>query len=299
MQTGKRILWMACLLASGFLYGQTKPAVEVSVEKNRVMLGEVFRFRLQLQFPAGTTGRLPQIDSIPHFEFSKPPEIDSSDEKGARNIKAVYYLSSFDSGHWVIPSYVIAEGLQTDTIGVDVVFADFNPEQSYHDIKDIIEVKPKKSTPWWWLAAGAVLLTGLLLFYFLRRKKPVQTGTTLQVEDPYATAMRSLEALQKANHDPVVFHSGLTAIFRLYLYRKTGILSLQQTTDDLVIQLKEEGLPAELYSRLSQSLRLSDFVKFAKFMPAAADNESCYDNISQAIRLIEQKRKTAEATQPI
>jgi hypothetical protein len=56
----------------------------------------------------------------------------------------------------VIPSFVFAEGIVTDSIPVDVVFSEFNPEQDYHDIKDIIEVTPqkKKDKQWWWYLIG-------------------------------------------------------------------------------------------------------------------------------------------------
>lgn len=288
MKTRKGIVLIVCLLAAPFLFGQTKPVAEVSVEKNRVLLGEPFRFRIQVQIPKGATGQIPLLDSIPHFEFTQPPVIDSSDEKGAKNIKAVYYLSSFDSGHWVIPSFRISRDVKTDTIGVDVVFSDFDREQPYHDIKDIIEVKPVKKKNWWWLA-GAGLFILLLIVYLLTRKKkqgPSESKPVVQA-DPFREAIGALEKLKQSGSTGKEFYTKLTDIFRIYLFRRKGILSLQETTGDLIPLLKSTGLSFDELSGLQQTLLLSDFVKFAKYQPAPADDQTCHDEISKAIQSIE------------
>jgi hypothetical protein len=64
-------------------------------------------------------------------------------------------------------------------------------------------------------------------------------------------------------------------------------LSLQKTTDDLILQIKSIGLSAGEYTQLSQALRLSDFVKFAKFNPTETDNASTFDSIKNSIEMIE------------
>jgi hypothetical protein len=64
-------------------------------------------------------------------------------------------------------------------------------------------------------------------------------------------------------------------------------LSLQKTTDDLVIQLKTLPLDKEQFDTLSQALRLSDFVKFAKYIPSEKDNEDCFEEIKNTIIKIE------------
>lgn len=76
-------------------------------------------------------------------------------------------------------------------------------------------------------------------------------------------------------------------IFRLYLLRRKGILSLQETTGDLIPLLKNIGLSDNELSGLRQTLLLSDFVKFAKYQPAATDDQACHDEISKAIQIIE------------
>ena len=54
-----------------------------------------------------------------------------------------------------------------------------------------------------------------------------------------------------------------------------------------MVQLKSLNLNKEQFDKLSQSLRLSDFVKFAKYIPSADDDKNCFDEIKNAIIAIE------------
>ncbi|MBL7745490.1 MAG: hypothetical protein JNN00_18615 [Chitinophagaceae bacterium] len=84
------------------------------------------------------------------------------------------------------------------------------------------------------------------------------------------------------------YYSKLVDIFRLYVEKKKGIHSLQKTTDDLVVQLKTIPVTRDLFEKLSQSLRLADFVKFAKYIPSDDDNRNTFETIKRTISEIEQ-----------
>lgn len=288
MMSAKKLTFFIVSLAAVHLAdAQPGSSVTTAVEKNRILLGEPLRMTIEAKFPEKTATRFSMPDTIAHFEFLEEPVIDSVSENGIATVKGVYRLTSFDSGHWVIPSFSISRSVRSDTIGIDVLFAAFDPEQPYHDIKDIIEVKPEKKKQWWWYAAAAALLLAAVVVYILKRKKPAPVVKPASSADPYEEALQQLEQLQKTRPDSKEYHSRLTNIFRLYVFRKKGILSLQKTTDDLVLQLKDLGLPKEDFEKLTRSLRLSDFVKFAKFNPSAEDNEKSFNEILQAIKTIE------------
>jgi flagellar biosynthesis/type III secretory pathway M-ring protein FliF/YscJ len=177
--------------------------------------------------------------------------------------------------------------MHTDSITVDVGFSPFDPNQEYHDIKDVIDVqvKEKKEETWYWYAAASALLIAAIIYFLLRKKnKPV---TRTPVVDSYSEAKRELEKLQKENLPAKPFYTKLIDIFRLYISRRKGIASLQKTTDDLVVQLQTLKLPAEEFNRLAQSLRLSDFVKFAKFEPAESDKSDSFKTIKDFIESME------------
>jgi len=86
---------------------------------------------------------------------------------------------------------------------------------------------------------------------------------------------------------PKLFYTRLVDIFRLYISRRKGIASLQKTTDDLVVQVRSLRLPADEFNRLAQSLRMSDFVKFAKYEPDESDKRDSFKTMKDFIEKIE------------
>ena len=264
--------------------------IKASVDKNKILIGEPLTLTIEANLSPESVISFITVDTIAHFELLDKPHIDTMNKDGSTIIKGIYRITSFDSGHWVIPSFVLSEGVRTDTIPVDVVFSDFDLNQDYHDIKDIIEANPpeKKQKPRWWYVAGGLLLLTALVFYLTKKKKPLPDPIPIRIIDPYDEAMKSLQELQRNKTDAKQYHSVLVDIFRLYVYRKKGILSLQKTTDDLILQLNDLNLPKEQFDKLSQSLRLSDFVKFAKYKPTEDDDKTCFNIISESIKTIEQ-----------
>jgi hypothetical protein len=268
---------------------QSKTIVKAAVDKNKILIGETIQLSLEADIPENEAIHFFIIDSIPHFEIKEKQKIDTSNTSDGTVLRQIILITSFDSGHWVMPAFVLGENIATDTIPVDVVFSEFNPEQDYHDIKDIIEVNPEKEKEKWWLwyaIGGGALLVILLLIYLLRKKKPaVQAPVT--IIDPYEEAMKQLEKLQNERTDQKQYYSRLVDIFRLYISERKGIHSLQKTTDDLVVQLKGMPVTKEQFEKLSQALRLSDFVKFAKYVPSPDDDKAIYETIKDSINAIE------------
>jgi len=282
------VFFLLLILNMSAVMGQGSTSIKATADKNRILIGEPLLLTIEAQFDKKDGPRLLPVDSIPHFEHLEKPGIDSVKKGEVIIIKGVYKLTSFDSGHWVIPAFSLSKSVSSDTIGIDVVFSEFDADQDYHDIKDIIEAEPlEKGTPWWWFVSGGLLLLSLILFYYLRKRKPLMSEKPVAAINPYEEAMGQLEKLSKKQMEAKEFHSSLTGIFRVYIFQKKGILSLQKTTDDLVIQLKELGIDKANFERLSQSLRLSDFVKFAKYNSSAEDDAQCLLIIKDIIRQIE------------
>lgn len=287
---------IVALFFSAIIKAQSKTTVKATVDRSQILIGEPISLRLEVDVPENEAIRFFQIDSLPHFEFLDQQKIDTSNTGGGTVLSLVMKITSFDSGRWVIPSLVLGENIVTDSISIDVGFSPFNPEQPYHDIKEIIEVTPeeKKEKPqWWYLLAGAALLLIILVLIFRKKKKPA-VNVVEQPVDTYMEAMTQLEKLQKEKPGPKQYYSKLVDVFRIYVHNKTGIHSLQNTTDDLVSQLRGLKIPKEPFEQLGQSLRLSDFVKFAKYIPSAEDDKNSFDIIYWSIQKIEQMTNNNE-----
>jgi hypothetical protein len=267
---------------------QSKTIVKAGIDRNKILIGEPVQLTLEADIPENEPIRFFTIDTLPHFEFLEKQKIDTANTSDGTILTQVIRITSFDSGHWVIPSLILRENIATDTLPVDVGYSEFNREQDYHDIKDIIEVNPveEKKNWWFWYAiAGSVVLL-LLIIYLLRKKKPV-VKTTEPIIDPYEEAMRQLEKLKHEKTEQKQYYSRLIDIFRIYVFKKKGIQSLQKTTDDLVVQLKGLSIDRDQFEKLSQALRLSDFVKFAKYIPSADDDKNIFETIKNSITSIE------------
>lgn len=269
---------------------QLKTKVKATVDKNRILIGQPLLLTLEADIPENEPIHFFAIDTLPHFEISEKQAIDTTNTSNGTFLKQVIRLTSFDSGHWVIPVFTLDDNIVTDSIPIDVVFSDFDPAKDYNDIKDIIEVEPEKEKDksWLWLIiAGGALLLALILFLVLRKKKPPVQAAAVVI-DPFKEAMDQLERLQKEKIDQKQYYSRLVDIFREYIDKKKGIRSLQKTTGDIVVQLKGIQLNKEKFEKLSQALRLSDFVKFAKYIPSKEDDRDTFDIIKTSISDIEQ-----------
>jgi hypothetical protein len=268
---------------------QDKIVIKANVDKNNIVIGGQIHFNLEADFPAHEPIRFFYIDSIPHFEILERKKIDTIDNNKRIKLSQSLTLTSFDSGHWVIPPFELAgdKPMFTDSIPVNVSFSPFDPNQDYHDIKDVIDVQAeeKKKKDWYWyIAASALLLAAIIYLLARKKKKPKAKAPPI---DPFTEAKQELEKLRRENPGSKIFYTRLVDIFRVYILRRKGIASLQKTTDDLVVQLKSLKLSAEDFNQLAQTLRMSDFVKFAKYEPSEKDKTDSFNIIKGSIESIQ------------
>jgi len=284
------VFFVFTLLIAAAANSQQATTVKASVDKNRILIGEPITLTLEATIPVNEAIRFFYIDSLPHFEFLKRNKTDTTDKNSGTYLKQELQITSFDSGQWVLPPLVFSEGIQTDSIVIDVVFSDFDPNQPYHSIKDVIHVdaaKKKEDNLWWYVAGGAAVLLLLVLVYFLTRKKKKPAEVIKPPLTPYQEAIEGLKKIRTQKPAAKEYHSALSDIFRQYIWKREGIQSLQQTTDDLLERIKVLPLDKEGFARLSQSLLLGDFVKFARYEPTAQEDEYSFESVLEAIEELE------------
>ena len=217
----KKIFHKAILLLffSGvaiFSNAQNKTTVKASIDKNKILIGEPIKLSVEVNIPRKEAVRFFTIDSLPHFEFLEKQKIDTSASGSETVLKQVFKITSFDSGHWVIPSFVLEKNIATDTIPVDVMFSNFDPSQEYHDIKGIIEVNPVEKKNWLWFIISGAILFILIVIWLLSMRKKKAVLSVQPVVNAYEEAMKQLEQLRKQNLPLKQYYSELVDIFRLY-----------------------------------------------------------------------------------
>lgn len=263
-------------------------AFTVTTDKLRILLGEPLHLKLEANFPVNKPKSWFRIDSFPHFEILDSSKIDTLQKGNVTTLSQEYVLTSWDSGSWKIPALYLS-GNRSAPIKIDVVFTSpFDPNQPYHDIKDILDVKKPIESKWYWYLIFFGVLLILFLLFFPKGKKKARP---VFESDPgaYQTAMKKLDTLQKQEtEDPKIFYTELVHIFRTYLHKRKNIHSFSQTTEDLAVQMKTLELDEEDRNPLLQTLRLSDMVKFARFRPEKSEQHHSVEIIRDSISIIEQ-----------
>lgn len=269
--------------------------VKSSVDRNKILIGEPITLTLEAYIPLGQQITWFPLDTIPHFEFLKKPRPDTIESIEGKKITQVITITSFDSGQWEIPQLelkVLKQFYYTDTILIDVGFSSFDREADYRDIKDIMEVNNPNTKYIPWVIGAAILLSLALVVYFLRKREAVSAIPIKEFQklSPYEEAMQALAELRKKglpqNGQVKYYYTELNDILRVFVFRKLNITTMEKTNEELILQLRELNLSRDSFTRLAQALRMSDYVKFAKYQPGADDNEKNYEIIQSAIQTL-------------
>lgn len=267
-------------------------AVKASVNRDRIFIGEQIQLKLSVEKgKAGITWfKFP--DSLNHLEVIKRGKIDTVLNGNYTNYSQTIIITSFDSGKWQFPPLSLA-GIKQSTvpISIDILPVDVSKMVEYNDIKGIEAIKPENN----WLITGiiaAVTLVSIAAIWWLlkRKKKAMISNIPLKGNiSPLDWALAELSKLKEpqpfAAAEVKKYYSDLNNISRTFFNRQLQQNSLQQTTDEWMINLKSLQVNNEAKTSFFQFLRLADIVKFAKYLPPATENVTSVD----AIKIMLQK----------
>jgi hypothetical protein len=293
-------IFLTCKALFGF--SQNQITVTATANRNQILIGEPVQLTLEAKLPLGIQMTWFPLDSIPHFEYIEKGKLDSAVTEDGKSFRQDVLITSFDSGTFVIPSLPLLLNNQkylTDSISIQVSFSKINPNQDYHDIKDIIEVENSSVKYVIWIIAGVTLISLALFIYFVRKKKKIieikQVEEIVPKLSPYDEAIIALNELKNENLDRSgqvkLYYTRLNDIFRKFVLRKLQIASMAKTNDEIIMQLQKSGMPREKFSQLAEALRMSDFVKFAKYIPGQTDNDNSFAVIRSSIDILNETER--------
>ena len=294
------IILILSLFVSYFTVAQS--SAKASVDRTTILIGEPIQLRIEATVPLSNSLHWPLIDTIPHFEIASTSPLDSSQDAHFKTYHQQLTITSYDSGYWSIPAFKMQAAkikLKTDTIAINVTYSPADPNQPYHDIKDIIAVEPPSNNYLYWILGIVTLLFAVAAYFILRKKKPKPVvHEKVSKLSPYEEAMQALDELSRQRpNDPIEvknYFTRLNDVLRVYLKRKFGYSTLERTNEELILQLRNSKLPREDFSSLAQSLRMNDFVKFAKYTPSEEEKNEVFTNIRQSIKQLEELNKPAQ-----
>jgi hypothetical protein len=291
--------------------GAALVSAHASVDQPKILIGQPIHLLLEATVTGNARLAWPAIDSFPHFEILEKGPVDSAVRPDGRYYRQSLTVTSFDSGAWAVPRLLFISGTKkifSDSVRVEVDFSKFDPNKDYHDIHDIIDV-PNPYAKWFgWIVTGVSFLSLALVIWMVGRKKPIRVPApppeaAAPLLPPYEEALVRLGELAARNaweNDPAkAYYTQLNDILRLFVLRRLGIASLAETNEELIGQLRQLPLDADAFSRLAQALRMSDFVKFAKYQPEVADKEDSFRVIRSAVEGLERVALERAASQRI
>jgi hypothetical protein len=276
-------------LTSLAVFAQETPEIKAAIDKNQILIGEPLRFSIDVKSPMVSGNQLPQFDSIPHFELIEKESRDSLISASGASYHLEWKLTSFDSGTRVIPSLAISIGKQiykTDSLIVEVGYGNVDTTKDYHDIKGIIDIENPdvKYIPW---IVGAIAVISLVLFIWFIRKpstvnlQPIREEIDSRRQGPLDDALSSMEELKKMlREDPSSvkkYYTGMNDTLRVFLNRRFGLVTMEKTSEELILVLSRMKLDMDVFSKFTGALRMGDFVKFAKYVPGPNENETNWE----------------------
>lgn len=289
------IILIGCLLASPvYMHGQV--VARASVDRDQILIGEPIKLTFEVRVPMGQPLTWFNLDTIPRFEIIEKGKTDTSDNIDGKQYHQDLIITSFDSGMVAIPPMTITVGSKlyaTDSIPIEVSYAQLDISKDYRDIKEIVEV-PKPAWMAWipWIIGTATLIAIGIIVYLLRKpKQPTPVSQPVQPkQSPYEEALQALEELRKQgwlqNGEVKAYYSRLNDILRVFMFRKLKVATLEKTNEELIAQLRQMAIDKESFSQLVRALQIADFVKFARYEPGASDNEKNFAVIQSAIKTL-------------
>ena len=282
------------LLFCSYIHAQVN--VRSNINRDNILIGETVSLTVEAYVPTGASVTWFNADTLPHFEILTKTGPDTSQTIDVKKFTQQFELTSFDSGQQFIPPFEIMVNGQlytTDSIGVTVAYTPFDANEDYRDIKDIIEVKNPSVKYVPWIIAGLALLSaGIVFFLWYKRRSAVQPlqEEAVTILTPYEEAMKALAVLATKNlnnGEVKTYYSEMNDILRRYVSRKFSVSTFERTNEELILELSAMGIPKDAFISLAQSLRMSDFVKFAKYRPSDDDNRNNLKIVTSSIEILD------------
>lgn len=286
--------------------------VKAVPDTSQIRIGEQFKLhlsaRVQLYQIPGIHFKVifPNVpDTFNHFELVGRSEIDTT---GSNNVEKIFRqtltLTSFDSGRWELPPmkfelFSVNDGsydsVFTSPVDIDVNTVPVDTTKAFKPIKAV------RSVNWIWtdyllyIIGGVILLAAIiLLIWFATRKKEAKYIPPAPKETAYDTALRQLKQLQAdkawSNSDIKAYYTQLTDILRVYFEQQFRIPALEQTSAELLQNIKPITILNQQRDKLQAILTLADLAKFAKLQPAPQEHEDC---LQKAIDIVEWSKPKA------
>ena len=307
------------LFAGNIFCQDLKPLIEVnsSVDTSVITIGDRIKYSISIEH--ADTLRVAQPGegvNLGQFEIKDYQIHEPVDKEGRIYKKYDYVISVFDTGKFTIPPFPIAY-FPTDSMS-DYRIIEASPINIYvksvvlDDKKELRDIKQPIYIPYNYfflismISIGILIIISGFLTYKLYKKRK-EKGYLFKPPEPprpaHEIALESLNALldkQLIEQGKIKdFYIELSDIIRHYIEGRYYISALEETSSEILFDVKEQDIAQNLYDNLKELLELSDFVKFAKYIPTEQENNQAIENTRNFINdtKLEFKKEEQEVVQ--
>ena len=294
----KLFLYLSFFLLSIYVFPQ-EIQTEVHVDTTDYLIGDFIDYRVKVDHKKNIEVFSPSIkDSLKKLEVITSLPVEKTENEKSITLTYKYILSGYDSGSFVIPSFLISYKTKDDTalsfistdsliISIHTVAVDTTAE-----IKDI---KEPLTIPLDWtliiIVIVIILIICMIIYYFvkkyLRKKKGIVEGKIIK-KLPHEEALESLSILKDKklwqNGFIKEYHTEITGIIRKYFEERFNLPALELTTSEVLEHLSRSKETVAILDLTNSFLSNADMVKFAKYIPMDSINE---EMMNQAIKIVE------------
>jgi hypothetical protein len=284
------------------------------LDATTIKIGDQVKLHLTVQHPLNMVFNwATPPDSMSGIEVVESSKVDTIGKKDSVVITQTQTLTltSFDSGYYPIPPFVFHYKKEKDTndyvvetqaLLLTVTTIPIDTAKGFKDIKNRLDANYSFGEFWevykWYVIGGlaAILIIAGLLVYFLTRKKVVPIFVEKVIKRPAHEI--ALEALQAVENEKLwqqgfvkKYYSEVSDIIRTYIENRYNVIAMELTTDEILYHFNRGQINTEAKDKLTQLLKLSDLVKFAKVQPLPNEHDLCLTNAYSFIQLTKAKEE--------
>ena len=282
-------------ITTNFVFSQSNQSlieINSSVDTSRITIGDRIKYEITIDYSDSLAIDHPGAGiNLGQFEIKDYKIYDPEEKENRIFQKYEYTISVFDTGSFTIPPFPIAyfpkESIQNykiieaSAINIYVESILGEGEKELKDIKFPIYI------PFDYMLLisiiSIILLLGLGCYfayrfykvrkeqgYLIRPPKPAKPANEIALE-----AYKILEEKNLVTQGLIKqYYTECSEIIRIYLEDRFFIIALEETTREILRDMKSQEIGKALFENLAQILEISDFVKFAKYNPSKEENNT-------------------------
>ncbi|MBS1593772.1 MAG: hypothetical protein JST90_05575 [Bacteroidetes bacterium] len=292
-------LALSCLLVLASCVSHAQISATFKGDSSKIEIGDYFNMKLVVNAQPDIVVDFPTFpgDTIGKIGIVKKDKIDTAKIGTSTIYSQNITIQAYEGGQYIFTPLKVYS-MNTVTRVIDSAYTNAYQlqvtEPAVDTTKPIKPIKAPLNVPYQlnefysWIAIGLVILAAIIIgiiLYLRYKKKPAPVVARPRPKDPAhiwaAKELKKLEDEKLWQKDQVkLYHSRLADILRSYLEFRYDYYALESTTGEIEQELDRLGIGLDARSRIMETLRLADFVKFAKMNPAPDQNMRSMQNAS-------------------